>query len=195
MCRYLSRFAIEAFISGIKFSINIGALERSWQLIVSILQRNKVSVERKKMKFLILTVVLIGLVAGQRRDNRCPVNQNGRNPTQLPHPTDCGMFLKCFNGMAYDAFCPQGQHWNAAANFCDSPQNARCMTNSGPQRPQQPGRPSPPRPQQPVNPRPEIEHPDFLNCPFNDTPGRVVFFPYHLNCSQFYQCVNGRAVL
>lgn len=143
------------------------------------------------MKLIILTVVLIGLVAGQRRDNRCPQNETRRTPTQLPHPHDCGMFLKCHNGLAYEAFCPQGEHWNANANRCDSPFNARCQT--------QVQRPSQPRPQQPnrpvVNPRPEIEHPDYLNCPFNDVPGQVIFYPYHLNCSQFYQCVNGRAVL
>lgn len=47
--RYLSRFAIEVFISEIKFSINIGALERSWQLFVSLLQRIKVSIEQEKI--------------------------------------------------------------------------------------------------------------------------------------------------
>jgi hypothetical protein len=34
-----------------------------------------------------------------------------------------------------------------------------------------------------------------LNCPQNDTPGRVVYYPYHNNCFMFYQCVTGRAVL
>lgn len=153
------------------------------------------------MKFLILVAVLIGLASAQRRDSRCPQNQNGRNQVNLPHPTDCGRFLKCHLGNAYEVSCPNGQHWNAARNFCDSIQNAGCVSTMPvprPQPPQPPVRPQVPlppiRPQTP-NPRPEIEHPDFLNCPQNDTPGKVVFYPYHLNCFMFYQCVTGRAVL
>lgn len=146
------------------------------------------------MKFLVLSAVLIGLSAAQfqgngRRDGRCPLNEsNPRNPTQLAHPTECGSFLKCHNGNAFVIECPRGQHWNARANSCDSPRNANCQIMSI-----QPIRP--PGPQRPVNPRPQLEHPDYLNCPDRDTPGNMVYFPYHLNCSQFYQCSNGRAVL
>jgi len=155
------------------------------------------------MKFLVLSAVLIGLSVAQfqgngRRDGRCPLNENStRTPTQLPHPTDCGMFLKCHNGNAFELQCPRGQHWNRMANTCDSPRNANCQLNNNiqPIRPPGPEIIRPPQPQRPWNPRPDIQHPDFLNCPDRDFPGTIVYFPYHLNCSQFYQCVNGRAVL
>ena len=52
-------------------------------------------------------------------------------------------------------------------------------------------------PRPPVRPNipQRIEHPDYLNCPEVDVPGRVVYFPYHRNCANFYQCINGRAIL
>ncbi|CRK88646.1 CLUMA_CG002354, isoform A [Clunio marinus] len=123
-------------------------------------------------------------------DSRCPRNEDPRNPTQFPNPYDCESFFKCNRGNSFEVRCPNGQHWNREKNYCDSPWTARCV-------PQTPQRPAPRPPQRPSipNPRPEIEHPDFLNCPFVDTPGKIVYFPYHLNCQQFYQCVNGRAVL
>lgn len=77
-----------------------------------------------------------------------------------------------------------------------------------PQRPQRPQVPQ--RPQRPVWPVPEddyddedhlydphpwVEHPDYLDCPHFDHPRRTVFFPYHLNCANYYRCVTGRAVL
>lgn len=140
------------------------------------------------MKILILCAVFIGLAVAQRRDSRCPQNDNSRTQVHLPHPTDCGSFLKCHLGSTYEIRCPLHLHWNVASDSCDSPINARCTIVN--QRPQLP----PQRPNIP-NPRPELEHPDYLNCPIHDTPGRAVYFPYHLNCSQFYQCVTGRAVL
>lgn len=148
------------------------------------------------MKVLLLSVLLIGFAAAQKRDGRCPMKEDAEKPTHLAHDTDCGKFLKCHGGNAYEISCPSGQHWNTKMNYCDSPVNAKCETAT-PMRlpPMPPSRPvlSPQRPNFP--PRPEIEHPDYLNCPFNDFPGRVVYYPYHLNCNQFYQCVNGRAVL
>lgn len=164
------------------------------------------------MKVLILSFVLVGLASGQMRDPGCPKVDNIRSPTHLPHPTDCGRFLKCHNGIAHEIPCPSGQHWNVQRNVCDSVVNARCETVRI-----QPPRPQPPRPTQPWvqpprtilpwqptqqfpqqperNPRPDIEHPDYLDCPPNDIPGRIVYFPYHMTCQHFYQCINGRAVL
>lgn len=150
------------------------------------------------MKFLLLAAAVIGLASAQfqgdgRRDNRCPLNEDSRRPTQLPHPTQCESFLKCHNGNAFVLQCPFGQHWNARTSSCDSPRNANCQSTPV-QRPAPLPIGPPQRPNFP-NPRPQIEHPDYLNCPARDTPGRIVYYPYHLNCSQFYQCSNGRAVL
>lgn len=144
------------------------------------------------MKFLILTAVLLGLSVAQRRDPRCPLNQDSRTTVRLAHPTDCNSFITCSSGNAFVLQCPAGQHWNTRLSTCDSPRNANCQSVA-------PQRPSPPRPpilpQWPGNSNNGIEHPDFLRCPERDIPGQVVHFPYHLNCNQFYQCSNGRAVL
>lgn len=146
------------------------------------------------MKLLILSAVLIGLVAGQApyRDFRCPLNEDTKRATHLPHPTDCGSFLKCNYGNAVTMRCPRSQHWNDAIKICDSVEAAKCSTSLQP--PQRPDHIAPQRPNIPPS-RPTMEHPDFLNCPAVDVPGQIVYFPYHLNCSQFYQCSNGRAVL
>lgn len=150
------------------------------------------------MKLFILSAMLIGLAVAQNRDSRCPTNENSRTPTHLPHSSDCSRFYKCHMGNAHEMTCPTGQHWNSVNGFCDSIANARCAI-SVPQPPlRTPVRPSIPQPQRPGTPnlRPQIQHPDYLNCPQSDRPaGRLVYYPYHLNCNQFYQCVNGRAIL
>lgn len=152
------------------------------------------------MKLFILSAVLIGLAAAQapvggQRDSRCPVNEDTKKPTQMAHASDCGSFLKCNRGNAIVMKCPTGQHWNDVRKYCDTVQNANCQTGTAMQwqQPIQRPQPMPPHPMPPQ--RPVIEHPDYLNCPAVDQPGRIVYYPYHLNCSQFYQCVNGRAVL
>lgn len=142
------------------------------------------------MKLFILSAFLIGFVAAQApvggtRDVRCPINEDPKKPTQLPHDSDCGKFLKCNRGNVIVLPCPAGLHWNDVKQFCDTVANAMCTKGSSMQWQ---------RPNIPPS-RPTIEHPNFLNCPDVDRPGRIVYYPYHLNCSQFYQCVNGRAVL
>ena len=173
------------------------------------------------MKILILTALLIGFVVAQniRRDPRCPANNNGE-VVRLPHPTDCASFLICHFGGTIETRCPDHLHWSTNSFGCESPERAGCTYPNqrpipGPFPPNFPQNPNPvpfppnfPQnpnpvpfppnvPQRPIipNPRPEIEHPDYLNCPPVDTRDRIVYFPYHLNCSHFYQCVNGRAIL
>lgn len=142
------------------------------------------------MKSFVLTFVLIGLVAAQNVSNRCPSTENPRSPVQFAHPTDCTRYFRCIQGNARELSCPQNMHWNAANNKCDFQERAGCMS-AGVIPPRLPV-PAPPR----QNPSPGgSDHPSFLNCPQTDVPGRVVYFPHHLNCSQFYQCVRGRAVL
>lgn len=145
------------------------------------------------MKFFILTALLIELAVAQngRRDTRCPLH-NGNMVINLPHPTECGSFLQCNSGNTFELRCPSNLHWSVDSNSCETPERARCaLLNQPPNGPQRPQRPNFPRP----DPWQEIEHPDYLNCPNEDTPGSIVFYPYHLNCANFYQCVNGRAVL
>lgn len=140
------------------------------------------------MKFLILCVstLLVGLISAQQggiQDARCKIDENPQNPTHLAHPMDCTKFYKCSQGLAFELSCPTGQHWNRGYSYCDSIDRAHCTVNSQSQLPHQPQWPQSP-----------IIHPAYLNCPQYNTPGRNVYFPHHLSCSNFYQCINGRAV-
>lgn len=94
------------------------------------------------MKFLILTVLLIGLASAQQRPQRPWLPEREADPWQQ-------------------------------------------------QRPPRPWRPE----QDPDAWQQQIEHSPYLNCPQDESSGRIVYYPYHLNCANFYQCVNGRAVL
>lgn len=54
------------------------------------------------------------------QDNRCPP-ENTDPPVHLPHE-DCSKFYKCDWGVPKEFDCPPGQHWNAAADYCDWPE-------------------------------------------------------------------------
>jgi Chitin binding Peritrophin-A domain len=98
------------------------------------------------IKIFVLALI-IALANAQWRegvaDSRCP-NPNGDFPTFLPGNT-CTTFFKCNDGYrcefmrfrttshyfslrSTDPFdCPEGNHWNAAKNTCDLPEDAGCQ--------------------------------------------------------------------
>jgi Chitin binding Peritrophin-A domain len=64
-------------------------------------------------------------------DNRCPANQNPRNPVLLSHQSNCERFYKCDHGLAFEFQCPAGQHFNAMRSLCDFPvRNSFCDGSS-----------------------------------------------------------------
>lgn len=65
-----------------------------------------------------------GCNLGGGTDDRCPADNSGP-PVHLPHE-DCSKFYKCDWGIPVEMDCPDGQHWNAAADYCDHPENANC---------------------------------------------------------------------
>ncbi|KAG5677100.1 hypothetical protein PVAND_006883 [Polypedilum vanderplanki] len=144
------------------------------------------------MKTFVLLTVLLGLAAAQsgRLDSRCPQGPNDPRPDRFAHPFDCSMFVRCHNGNALEFRCPNGQHWSERTNSCEEPHIARCQLQPIQQPHPQPIQP--PRPQ-PIIPPPST--PTFLQCPAFDIPGEFVYFPHPNECSQFYQCSAGRAVL
>jgi hypothetical protein len=48
-----------------------------------------------------------------------------------PHPDDCSMYIRCYNGEPVELSCPEGLHFNAVLQICDWPQNAQCSTEGG----------------------------------------------------------------
>ncbi|XP_055538564.1 multiple epidermal growth factor-like domains protein 11 [Wyeomyia smithii] len=59
-------------------------------------------------------------------DDRCPISCNECEPVLLPHPDDCGMFLKCSHGFACEMRCPDGLHWSIQQNRCEWAHCAGC---------------------------------------------------------------------
>ena len=48
----------------------------------------------------------------------------------FPHPTDCGWYFECENGIAYCKQCPADLHWNTELDACDYPYRAGCDKGS-----------------------------------------------------------------
>ncbi|XP_062557455.1 keratin-associated protein 16-1-like [Armigeres subalbatus] len=62
-------------------------------------------------------------------DDRCPTGGCQEcDPLLLPHPDNCGMFLKCTHGFACEMTCPDGLHWSSALNRCEWPENGDCAS-------------------------------------------------------------------
>lgn len=62
-------------------------------------------------------------------DERCvdeSVVGDHSHPIQFAHPSDCQMFYKCFNSVAYKVSCPGGLHFNVKTQECDYPHIAKC---------------------------------------------------------------------
>lgn len=57
----------------------------------------------------------------------CPMIEDDPNrPTHLEHPTDCGKFYKCWDGVPVLMDCPAGFYWNSVLIYCDFPRNVPC---------------------------------------------------------------------
>jgi Chitin binding Peritrophin-A domain len=60
-------------------------------------------------------------------DSRCiPDEPDIYHPIQFAHPTDCSMFYKCFDHVAYKSQCPFGLYYNERDEMCDYPFNTQC---------------------------------------------------------------------
>lgn len=62
-------------------------------------------------------------------DRRCSEIPKDRfHPVQFQHPTNCGMFYKCYDGFGYKARCPSVLYFNEKIGECDYPDNVSCKT-------------------------------------------------------------------
>lgn len=117
---------------------------------------------------------------------RCPLTNDGK-VVHLPHESDCSKFYKCDWSEAILQDCPEGLLFNAILSVCDWPDNVDCDDVPVFQT----------TPKQVTTDRPVSETtPGDLNsnCP-GDNSGRVVHLPHESQCTQFYKCDWGRAVL
>lgn len=127
-------------------------------------------------------------------DPRCPAGSGLKNPTQLPHHSDCNRFFKCDHGIAFEYRCPVGQHWNAARNWCDFPNLARCSINGNVQMPIDnnpidiPMAPPVSSPQVGGVPEPRCPH-----TPTPLSPLGEMNLTHPGNCNKYFKCVQGLA--
>ncbi|EAT44456.1 AAEL004157-PA [Aedes aegypti] len=51
------------------------------------------------------------------------------SPIHLPVRGNCGKFMKCYGGRAYEQDCPAGLEFGINVNRCDYPALAKCSSN------------------------------------------------------------------
>ncbi|XP_052563036.1 peritrophin-1-like [Culex pipiens pallens] len=75
--------------------------------------------------FLLVTATALAL----DYPRECPsaAEEDPWHPVHLPHPTDCSKFYKCFKGQKHEQVCPGGLHWNIERDYCDYPEEAKCV--------------------------------------------------------------------
>lgn len=118
-------------------------------------------------------------------NEECPEIDDPANPVHLPHPTDCGKFFKCLQGVAYEHTCPEGQHWSIENNWCDFPENANCPMSTT----ESSGTDGTDGTVGTTTPGPE-KHPD---CPEIDVIDNPIHFPHPSDCGKFLKCLQGVA--
>ncbi|XP_021698326.1 GATA zinc finger domain-containing protein 10 [Aedes aegypti] len=62
-------------------------------------------------------------------DSRCPRTDDIDSPIHLPVRGNCGKFMKCYGGRAYEQDCPAGLEFGINVNRCDYPALAKCSSN------------------------------------------------------------------
>lgn len=109
-------------------------------------------------------------------DERCKMNGDDDrfHPLHFAHPSECQMFYKCFNKLAYKVSCPEGLHYNAKKEACDYPAIANCKASVDIQRAQH-----------------NVEMPSIPDC----SHGRNVNFGVQSSLKYYFQCRNGEAYL
>lgn len=109
-------------------------------------------------------------------DPRCEVDEADRfHPIHFSHPSDCQMFYKCFNNLAFKSTCPNGLHYNAKTQACDYPPVAKCKLAVKIV------------PAQMLS----VKVPSIPDC----THGRSVSFGLQGSLKRYFQCRNGEVFL
>jgi hypothetical protein len=109
-------------------------------------------------------------------DIRCaPDDEDRFHPTQFPHPTNCGMFYKCFDHHAYKIQCPSGLHYSEEKEECDYPEEAQCKVSIA---------------------EAQAQVPDMFAAPSVPVcPKKDVNFPVEGAYTQYFACKGGLAYL
>ncbi|KAL1139957.1 hypothetical protein AAG570_006934 [Ranatra chinensis] len=112
-------------------------------------------------------------------EGMCPKEDPKDRTIMLPFPGDCTKFYMCNHGKAIPWLCPAGTHFNSKTSLCDWPHVAGCMQK--------------PRPKPSVTPPPV--KPEITQCPKEDPKDRTIMLPYPGDCTKFYMCNHGQAIM
>ncbi|KAJ9600291.1 hypothetical protein L9F63_009416, partial [Diploptera punctata] len=75
----------------------------------------------------LVLVLVICVIQLTRSESQCPRTDPINYSVLYRHPTDCGKYYECSNGVAFEMNCPPGLHFNNDLNVCDWPQNVKCI--------------------------------------------------------------------
>uniref|UniRef100_A0A336LTC5 CSON015617 protein n=1 Tax=Culicoides sonorensis TaxID=179676 RepID=A0A336LTC5_CULSO len=87
--------------------------------------------------------------------------------TLMPNPYNCSDFYICNGGVGTILNCPEGLHFNPQTLTCEYPEDVQCE----------------PQEENEVN---------ELQCPPEDDPSNLIFYPSQIRCDWYYLCSGGK---
>lgn len=158
----------------------------------------------RKMKtkiFFLLTAFGISFASGApERDYRCPLI-NPEFVIHLPHEYDCTRFYKCDWGYRVLFECPDDLYFNPVMEWCDWPEESGCIPGDGSGSTTNGGDGSEsttPTEEAVDQTTPSLDTTTVNDldprCPVNN-PEYVLHLPHEYDCTKFYKCDWGRAIL
>ena len=155
------------------------------------------------MNFVSVAVIFLSLlqIGLTQRDQRCPLGNDPAGVTLLPHEYDCTKYYACDWGRAILMPCPDGLHFNPRLMVCDWPWSAGCelseTTNNGGGSTVTVSTQSTPVADSSTVSQ-ELESTDNSldpRCPIINDPAGVTLLPHEYDCTKYYACDWGRAIL
>lgn len=149
--------------------------------------------------FLLLVVLGSSFTfAAPEHDPRCPLI-NPEYVIHLPHDYDCTLFYKCDWGNRVLFECPDGLYFNAELEVCDWPEDSGCIPGSSGSTTTRSQSESTTPTEEAVDqttPSGDTTTNDGLDprCPVIN-PEYVLHLPHEYDCTKFYKCDWGRAIL
>ncbi|KAL0125464.1 hypothetical protein PUN28_004521 [Cardiocondyla obscurior] len=113
-------------------------------------------------------------------ENECPAPPDPSPPKLISHESDCDKYYECRNGQKALRVCSTGLFFSKRWRGCVDQRYSDCPLPTTP--------PTTPTPTSPTTPTPNV-------CPAPPDPCPPVLLSHESNCTLFYECQNGRAIL
>lgn len=127
-------------------------------------------------------LIAIGIASNgvlARKDERCPLLNDPNKAIHIPHEKRCNLFYTCNWGETLLFECPANLHWSVEKNICDYPENVKCEVGKATK-----------------DEEAAVENSDLdPRCPLVNDYDETIHLPHEDDCTKFYKCDWGRAVL